>query len=296
MKRIWLDELSRNNSLVMKHQPKAEVENCVKELANIIFQMCRMGREARKEGLLYIEGMCRNDPEIRKLPLSHKLEKMAVYVTDGMDEELLAEITERRYFSNEMEGFAGLVYILYREAMLLVRRGSEESDIRSMLYSMVWDDVEEEAAVLFNAEKEEATQEAMQKADECWKQLYGKSMSAEKESMSYKAIDECDYSICNMFDEDLQRVLREINHPELAYIVKAVSGEAVKALHNNLSKRTMCSVYEYYMRIEEPDEERIDGAVRIFNRIVRLLSLEREIRFGHRNGKKTSKPSAIADG
>ena len=48
----------------------------------------------------------------------------------------------------------------------------------------------------------------------------------------------------------------------------------------------MYVVYEDYMCIGEPDEERIAGSVRTFNRIVRLLSLEREIRFGHRNGKK----------
>ena len=282
MKEIWLHELSRNNGLVKKHQPKTEVENATKELANIIFQMCRIGREARKEGLLCIEVMCQEDSEIRKLPLFHKLEKMAHYVVDGMDEELLAEITERRYFSNEMEGFTGLVYMLYREAMLLIRRGSEETDIGAMLYSMVWDEVEAEATVLFNAEKEAA----IQKADEYWKQLYSKSIRIEKDNGSYKAIDECNYSICNMFDEDLQRVLKELDTLELAYIMKAVSGEAVKALHNNLSKRIMYVVYEDYMCIGEPDEERIAGSVRTFNRIVRLLSLEREIRFGHRNGKK----------
>lgn len=200
-------------------------------LLDAIKRILELANLARLEGLLIL------DEEVMKIELDSDeevLRQLCLMMLDGMEPELLAEIGRTRYYSNNLQGYRALRYMMYIEGVLSIQAGENPRVLEEKLKSMLPQEMyleytrkQEQEELKLKNEKKEHLIENLCKAECKWN-------PAEKGYYEYKLLD---YTICDMKNRDLQKVMSSVTNMELALAMKRMSGNARKHIFDNLSER-----------------------------------------------------------
>ena len=212
-------------------------------LLDAIKRILELANLARMEGLLIL------DEEVMKIELDSDeevLRQLCLMMLDGMEPELLAEIGRTRYYSNNLQGYRALRYMMYIEGVLSIQAGENPRVLEEKLKSMLPQEMyleytrkQEQEELKLKNEKKEYLIENLCKAECKWN-------PAEKGYYVYKLLD---YTICDMKNRDLQKVMSSVTNMELALAMKRMSGNARKHIFENLSERLGIYVAEDMMEM-----------------------------------------------
>lgn len=99
----------------------------------------RLERITRKEGLLALEYEMGCMP--KDMPLCGEVASMARLVTDGTEEEFMADWMTLKYLSEGYEGIKGVLFYLYARSLLLIKDGENPYRIEEIFNAVIPSDI-----------------------------------------------------------------------------------------------------------------------------------------------------------
>ncbi len=190
---------------------------------------------ARQEGLLALEEKAAKlDKNINNEPdLFFKF--LIMMVVDGTEPALIEEAGMNRCIAFNLPSYNGLIRLMYLKGALMIQAGNNPAAIRCFLKTMMPLNI---LKVLEQKENNDALPESLIQLKK-EKNLIA-SLCRENEK-----IDEHDHSIIGqtaitiekLSDNEIQRILREIDNNTLSVAMKGFSGTVRKKFFDNLSSR-----------------------------------------------------------
>ncbi|MBP5330844.1 MAG: hypothetical protein J6Y89_03220 [Lachnospiraceae bacterium] len=248
MKDLMYFELRECNRIIRQAVGDEKSEGDL-SLIKTINTLVRLGEIARKEGLLVLEETLQDVKDIGDNGMMHTL---GLLLVDGTGPESVEEIGMRRYFRDDPQGYMGLRYLMTIYGLLALQAGEHPRMLEESLLSMLpegiikdyadKDDPLTDSPSYINREKEEERRNK----DKTFPEEYylTKGVAAEPDTGRYYLFSALDYAICHLDNRNLQRVLREMDMRELAAVLTALTGEAVRKVFSNMSSRAVDMIAE----------------------------------------------------
>jgi len=195
---------------------------------------------ARNEGLLELEEAA------ALLDVQDETQEMFIkligLIVDGTEPDMVKQIGANMCASRMYSSYVGLVNLMYIQGALMIQAGENKCVIADIIKSMMPMVVCEE---LFTRECDSALPKALAKAEEDEERI--KSLCKYKDE-----IDEKDHSVLNetaktiimLSDQDIQRLLRDIDVSTVAVAMKGLPGQARERFFSNVSKNIAISIAE----------------------------------------------------
>jgi len=187
---------------------------------------------ARKEGLLELEEAA------ALLDVQDETQELFIMLTglivDGTEPGMVRQIGANMCASRRYSSYVGLMNLMYIQGALMIQAGKNKNVIANILKSMMPTVVVEE---LFRRECDRALPKALEESLE--QENLISSLCKHKGE-----IDEKDHSVLNetaktiimLSDQDMQRLLRDIDNNTVALAMKGLPGQARERFFNNMSK------------------------------------------------------------
>ncbi len=219
-----------------------EIKELTKEeeasLLQAVWNICRLAAIARKEGLLALEETVLEGEEYQG---EEFLKFLLLLVLDGTEPADIRDMGWRRYYVSLQEGCDALCSLIYLEGALVIQAGNNprivEEKMKSFLPETLYGAFEE---LLKGEEKkqcEETTREMIERV------CAGKRLWNPKDD-GYFVMKLIDYTLCDLGDKEIQRLLREIDNVKLALALRGLSGDARRRIFDNMSERLVRLVIE----------------------------------------------------
>lgn len=229
MHNIFLEEV-RNNSRIIANNTNEEKE---KELIAVYEQISKMSLTARKEGLLALDEACQ-----KMNPLSNEsiFIKCLTLIIDGTDPNILKDIAYSKYFASLVEGYDGLIWLMYIEGSLAIQAGENPVVIEARLKAMLPPSIEEQIFQIEKLREEERKKQIeLQKIDKRIAALC--SENAEIDENDHTLVGETARTILKMNDVSIQEWLKHVDMGMLELTLKGLPGAARRRIFDNVSPR-----------------------------------------------------------
>lgn len=196
--------------------------------------LLQQGRVARKEGLLALESEVELLTE--NLLYGELLKELVYLVTDGLSREQVEEIGLHRYFAEDMKAYEGFVYLLFLRGILAIVQEENLRYMEWMLRSMLpveLDRIYQQREQERQKRSEVVTETDLDKVEEVCSGTY----TGEIVGVGAVLLQQLDYVVVNVSNQDLQRWLREMENSILKVALKGLGSKARKHVFQNMSKR-----------------------------------------------------------
>ncbi len=245
MRDLFYEELAKKVAEI-KEQEKSEapavIEVYKEDVIQSIDQIQELSILGRKQGLLSLEEKAYN----MNSPREKYLKNMVMLIVDGTDPELIEDLCWMKYYSRNMYGYSGLLYLIQMRGALDVQQGVNPVVIVETIKCMIPEELEEN----FLAYEERKTAEREEFFSK--KPLEYPDIAAfcktefmwEIDEEGYDDMKEIDAIFRYMHNHSMQRFLREVDNADLILLLKELSGEARKKVFSNMSSRLAIMIYE----------------------------------------------------
>ena len=231
MRDIVFKELSKHNKMIESVRDEEEKESGYRLFFKTINMLVEIGETFRNEGLLAIDDIVENIEE--DFPNSRSMKNLLIYVSYGYDPELIEEMGLSHYFAKNLEAFEAIQYLLIIYGILAIQSGGEEKYVRDRLLALLPCDAEN----LYIKERQEllSTPEAQEKEmNDRLSQCYYGSIATKPGEKDYYKLKAASEAICAIDDENMKRVIKDIDRNELIYALRGISGEARQRILSNM--------------------------------------------------------------
>ena len=226
LRNIHLEIKAKNSKATL-----AEIQNDEIMVLNAMDKITELSQLARREGLLALEDAVWNIPLESE---EEELRQLIMLLVDGTEPTLLEGIGMARYYTSLHTDYRALKSFLYLEGVLSIQEGENprilEEKLKVMLPSHLY--------IQYSKKVEEKKQEEKKKDDE---NLIENLCKGERQwnlgENGYYISKLTDYTVCDLGNRELQRVMREIDNVDLTLAMKGMSGAARKRIFDNLSNR-----------------------------------------------------------
>ena len=237
------------------------------QLLAALHQICNLANIARKEGLLALE----EETEKLEKDTSHDyLRFLITLVVDGTEPELVKSIGLTRYFCSLWTDYKALTGLMYLEGALAIQAGENprviEEKMKVFLPNKMYDNYCTEQEKEWEKSEKEAEEHIIERL------CQGKKFWNPKDS-GYFVIKLTDYTICDLRDRELQRLMREIDNHDLSLAMKGLSGEARRCIFSCMSERLgkmIAEDMEYMGPVRAIDV--LEAAQKMMNTLIYLIN------------------------
>ncbi|MCM1257099.1 MAG: hypothetical protein NC307_04520 [Roseburia sp.] len=249
-----------------------EIRNKVREITNdqedakmliaAADKILEMAHIARKEGLFALEEVSEN---LGKDDFWHYFREMIALLIDGTDEEVIEDICLSQYFTLDLKGAEGLVYLIFLRGTLAIQACECEYFLTKRLQSLL----PVQVLQIYEPKSWNVEPTYAEKVEE----LCQRGSVVDRESDVYFFHHMADYTFANLTDADMKRVLKDVPTDDLAKALKGMDGKASKKVFDNLPLRIQEEVVEdmeYMCPIRLMDIA--DGKHKILNILVNLIN------------------------
>ena len=202
-----------------------------------------------------------------------ELSSMIGLLVDGAEPEILEDIFMKRYYSRNYCGLEGFLYLFYLDSILYMLSTPHpwdyEENIKSYMPIEIGDEISSRKAV--------EEKKAIDRSEAALKTLMERDLPVDNTNSEYYIIKLVDYCLIEMNDNDIQRILRDIDSTYAALLMKGLSGNGLKRLHENLSPRLFSMLLEDMKYMGPADLSEIAGAANLFFRVMLKLDDAEEI-------------------
>jgi hypothetical protein len=248
MKDILLPELLKINRDIKNYMEKADgahVEAQEHNIFAVIQKVLELARIGRKEGLFAVEGALM-EIDMEEHPEYVFLPEITELVVDGFAPERIQDICTMKYFSSDFSdfsnasvqdaaGYAALNFLICQEGMLAVQRGESPYTIERLLLSMLPSSVADAYRGYKEKLEEEKSRTPASYDNSIVEKYYTGGLDAGTDSPEGLAIAVCDAIIREFTDEQVQRLLRDLDNTDVALMMRGISGEGRKKIFTNMS-------------------------------------------------------------
>lgn len=274
-------------TLLMDRCNEIKTEGEIKEKTDKVHEAYKriidFSTAARKEGLLALELMAeeldKND-ETQAFFYSQIL-----LIVDGTDNDIVIDIGTNGLISSDFLSYDGLIALMYLRGSIMIQNGDHSQVIEMTLKSML-------PQFIRNSISAEEKNRAFSFAEP--ESFFGLNHEASTENDTKTEskvellckddgeIDETDHSIINqtaitllyLSDQSMQRLLKEVDIIDIAFIMKALPGKVRKRIFDNLSTRLGNMIAEDMELIGTArlcDQE--DTCSKVMRKLVRLVDM-----------------------
>ncbi|MCR5650707.1 MAG: hypothetical protein K6F86_05940 [Lachnospiraceae bacterium] len=269
-KALFYNELKNNLDQVREQLLENSIDpNCLKDACLAVWELFYL---SRKEGTLSLEAV-REKESIKNLICGKELSSMIDLLVNGADPEVIEDIFLKRYYSRNYCGLEGFLYLFYLDSILYIQSTPHSWDYEENIKSYMPIEIGDEISSWIAA----CEKKAIDQSEADWKTLMERDLPVDNTNSEYYIIKLVDYCLTEMNDNDIQRLLRDIDNNDDALIMKGLSGNALKRLHDNLSPRLFSMLLEDMRYIGPVDLSEIAGAANVFFRVMLKLDDTKEI-------------------
>lgn len=211
-----------------------EIRNKVREITNFqedaeilmaaADKILEMSHISRKEGLLALEQSSDNLGEDH---FGHYFREIISFLVDGFEKEIIQEICLSRYFTLDLKGAEGLVYLIILRGALAIQAGESEYLVTKRLQSLL-------PVQVLQIYKPKTWTVELTHAEKMEK-LCQREPVVGRESDDYFFHHMADYTFANLTDADMKRLLKDVPGADVAVALKGMEGNASKKVLDNLS-------------------------------------------------------------
>lgn len=202
------------------------------------WSICKLAAIARKEGLLALEETVVEGEEYRGEDF---LRFLVLLVLDGTDPVDIQDMGWRRYCVSLEEGCDALCSLIYLEGALVIQAGDNPRIVEEKMKSFLPKKLYEEFEEMLRGEEKKPAKETTQEMVE--RVCAGKRLWNPKDK-GYFVMKLADYTLCDLGDMQIQRLLRDIDNTQLALVMRGLSGDARRRILDNLSERLARMIME----------------------------------------------------
>lgn len=179
---------------------------------------------ARKEGLLAMEEE-RN--HLGEEDFLHYFREMLLFLVEGVEPDTIQDICLSKYFTLDLKGAEGLVFLIFLTGTLAIQAGESEYVVTKRLQSLLPAQVlESYKPKTWNVEPSHI---------ERMEQLCQREPTFDRKSDDYFLSHMADYTFANLTDADMQRLLKDVKNNDLVIALKGMDGKASKKIFANLN-------------------------------------------------------------
>lgn len=261
MRDIYYEELRRNCAESAKFTTE-QMEKVIKAVKNVL----DFNQLARKEGLLYLEECSES---LNKKTEEKYFAELLSLVIDGTDPVFVREYALSRYFGANLTGYEGIIYLIYIKGALMIHDGISPVIIEQLLEAMLPNNVRN-----LYMEKKIEDIENVRKYEQ--KDLQNKidlicSDDCKADKKEHTLLSEASFIFENRTDQDIQRILREVDCNELGVAMKGLSGNSKRRIFDNISPRIATILAEDITSMEPVSMKDVDESViKIMNVVLKL--------------------------
>lgn len=215
---------------VTKEALRASINEKIEMLKNMAESIMNYTFIARKEGILCLEWELEN---LAETPENALLKEGMLLIIDGIFPEKVERVLLINYFSTKMDPYMALIGIMSIYGVLSIQAGERPDIIYKMIQGMMPDGVVlPDKEVLLEKQKERREQIDIDLDVVCKGDIRIKH-----NNIGYLEVRICNNIICSLSNVDIQRVISEIYGDFIIiYTLKGLSGEARRAIFDNISK------------------------------------------------------------
>ncbi|MBR4027048.1 MAG: hypothetical protein IKJ01_05760 [Lachnospiraceae bacterium] len=268
MRIIRLKELRKIHSEIQEKNAVSDpmdIQNKETILYETVKKIVELAYIARREGLLALEDAVW---DIALESAEEVLKHLIIMVVDGTEPQIVEEIGLSRYYAHLYTDYEALRYLMYLEGALSIQAGENPRILEERLKVMLPANMYLTYCVNLEKANEEKERE---KKEHLIEDLCKGKRNWTQEDSGYYVYKLLDYVICDITDNGLQRVMREIENVTLSLAMKGMSGEARRRIFANLSNRLAILIAEdmvsmYLVRAVDI----LEASQKILNVIIRL--------------------------
>ena len=257
-----LREKVREMEQIRREQGDAESAKCNRDLYCVLDIMPKLSLIGIKEGLPALE------LEVERfdyVPCAKYLTEMILLVVMGYDSDVIESISLTRYFSGDLKGREGLIYLMYLTGILSIREGRDPYTLEQKLKAMVPRDVadayeKEQGRIEADIESKEAEKESKEMKEKESKEKESEETDKESEEqdkdLDFSQVEElckeeftwdeqdpgyfvmklADYIFINLTDRAIKYLYMKINDRGLCFALWGLSGAARRHIFINCSR------------------------------------------------------------
>lgn len=226
---IFYQELRKNSVQVQELTEKDGAS--ISKLSDAAGTLVWLSGQAEKEGLLWLEEAAESE-RVSRLVLGNELKRIVLLIVTGMDIEIVEDISMKRYFARNYTGLEGVLYLVYLDGALNIYAGVPSYIFRQSVVSLMPEQVNEEMDRMLEKEKKVKAKTA----EDRWSALF-KSTLKTGDNPEYYIIRLLDHCLAAINDNDMQRLLQDVDNQDMAVAMKLLGGEAYQKIHDNISIR-----------------------------------------------------------
>lgn len=190
-------------------------QNQVIDVAKTIMKLADL---ARKEGLLALEDMI-------DTITSDYLKQLIILVVDGTFPEIIIEIATNIYWTNASDGVNSMVDYIYLRGILSIQNGENLRVLDKLLMSLMPPKL---------CQEYRAQMELLHQNEEV-QNLFNIHPAFQNDSGIWESIHNLENIIKRLSNRSIQRLLRELDHQNLAICIFVLQQEVRKRILENLS-------------------------------------------------------------
>lgn len=235
------------------------------KVADTVFRLIEYLNISRREGLLMLED------EAENLDLRDESQaffrKMIMLIVDGTDPKTVEAIGVNSYISGNCHSYLGLICFICIQGSLMIQAGEAPNVFREVLISMLPKSILEvymkRVQQYEKEQKEKAEWEIQELCREC----------LELDEQDHSVINETARALLALSDRDMQRLLRDTENGNLAFILKELPGQAREKVFNNLSLRLGSMIVDYMKTLGPVNLKSVEeSCITIMRQLIKLES------------------------
>ncbi len=260
----------RENSIQVREVIEQD-ETYMIRLAEAAATLTWLCEHARERGLLWLNETAES-AELSRLVAGKELGFLLSLVCDGTNPDEVESISLKRYFAMNYTGLEGFLYLIYLDIALGFLEDKSPYTLCREILSLMPVQVEKQMDEYLKAFKNEE----IDKSEEDWGALFQRSIDANDAIDCYPAAL-LDYLLENMSDEDLQRLMRDVEFHRLAVAMQKLGEGSYRKIYNNLSQELRADLIKEMEEIGQEDLIYIAESDGIIISVILNLALELEI-------------------
>lgn len=192
---------------------------------------------ARREGLLAIDP----DPEYgminQFIPADDSFLHILSLIVNGTDAAFIMDIVLTRYYADDLKGTEAILALMRLVGGLAIQAGDNQMILCEKLESMIPRKFFAEYNAIKTREDAKNAKTQAEKLEETMQKLCERDTIYLEENRMNLAGVLCDRMLEQITNQDMSRILREVDNVDLTFALKQMSGMATKKIFDNLSER-----------------------------------------------------------
>jgi len=236
------------------------------QLEDAVTTIITLSATARREGLLALE-------EAAEKVSSEFLKQLIMFVVDGTEPALIAEIATNEYWTNAPEGAQAMAEYMYLRGILGIQAGENDRLLKEVLLSLM----PLEQRKKYKAQMDRAEGEPGITRREAIAEKFVNSSLEIYDKKVLENIYALEREIQMLPDRSVQRLLREVDNRVLAVCTYAVKEETRRKILDNLSVRLAGMIMEEVVCNMPVTEKEVGESIKKVQLIIETLQRDGEI-------------------